>query len=363
MVDKGMIICGGGYRYFSNSWILLQLLRKQGVRLPIELWVTADEFSERMEKWPPPLDVRVRICEANIWAKSLPAYSRWQWILKPWALLHSEFREVLYLDADSFPVKNPEYLFDHPAYKETGAVFWPDIGATKKENPIWEEMGVPYRLEPEFESGQMLIDTARHREPLELALQMNVEAEKYYKMIWGDKDTFRFAFHKYGRPYSMIPHPLQLLSIPGRPYGDLGVMCQHDFEGNRLFQHRNMAKWDLLGHNPRIPGYLFEDESREYLAELRGLWNGRINWSAPRRNGHAPEVWQERKALVKELLGGTWLVEDRRPRALGCCAPVEKWTDVRVSKPWGQELTMEEERKMDAAKKEPPGADTAMQTV
>lgn len=38
-----------------------------------------------------------------------------------------------------------------------------------------------------------------------------------------------------------------------------------------------MAKWDLLGENPRIPGYLFEEESREYLAELRGLWNGQVS--------------------------------------------------------------------------------------
>jgi hypothetical protein len=28
-----------------------------------------------------------------------------------------------------------------------------------------------------------------------------------------------------------------------------GVMCQHDFEGRRLFQHRNMRKWSFY-HNP-----------------------------------------------------------------------------------------------------------------
>jgi hypothetical protein len=314
--------------------------------LPVELWITADEFpSGDIEILNILRNYNARLVSAPVGCSRsrLPSNSRWQWLLKPWSLLHSEFREVIYLDADSFPVRNPEYMFDHPVYKETGAVFWPDIGMTAKDNPIWEDMGVPYRLEPEFESGQMLIDTVRHREPLELALQMNIEAEKYYQMIWGDKDTFRFAFHKYGRPFAMIPHPLQLLSIPGRPHGDFGVMCQHDFEGNRLFQHRNLAKWDLLGHNPRIPGYLFEDESREYLAELRAMWNGRINWTPPRKNGHAADVWAERRGLVKDLLGGTWLAEDRRPRARGCCLPVQKWTPQRVSKPWGRELTMAEE--------------------
>ncbi len=195
-------------------------------------------------------------------------------------------------------------------------------------------------MEPEVESGQMLIDTVRHQEPLDFAFQMNLDAEKFYQLIWGDKDTFRFAFHKYGRPFAMIPHPLQMLCIPGKPFGDLGVMCQHDFDGNRLFQHRNLAKWDLLGQNPRIPGYLFEDESRKYLAELRALWNGRISWTTPKRKAYIPEVWRLRDSII----GGTWLAEDRRPRAQVCCGPPVKWSEVRVSKPWGKELTFEEER-------------------
>ena len=361
MSSRGIVICGGGLRYFTNAFISIRLLNARGNTEPIELWVTPEESDDRFHRWLQPYNCTLRICTSGSSAAKLPVSARWQWLLKPWALLNSEFREVLYLDADSFPLMNTEYLFEHPAYKGTGAVFWPDIGVTAKENPIWQDMGVPYRLEPEFESGQMLIDTVRHREPLELALEMNLQAEKYYQMIWGDKDTFRFAFHKYGRPFTMIPHPLQLLSIPGRPHGDFGVMCQHDFDGNRLFQHRNLAKWDLLGNNPRIPGYLFEDESREYLAELRAMWTGRINWTPPQRNGHSAEVWDVRKRLVKEFLGGTWLAEDRRPRASGCCGPPEKWTAERVSKPWGKELMMEEEMKIDAAKKEQ--SDTPMQTV
>ena len=97
---------------------------------------------------------------------------------------------------------------------------------------------------------------------------MNQEAERYYHLIWGDKDSFRFAWHKYGRPFAMTPYSLQMLTFPGAEHRG-GVMCQHDFEGNRIFQHRNLAKWDLLAENPRIPGYLYEEESRQFLAELR----------------------------------------------------------------------------------------------
>ena len=47
------------------------------------------------------------------------------WELKAYALLHSRFREVLLLDADNVPVRNPEYLFDTPDYTAAGTLFWP----------------------------------------------------------------------------------------------------------------------------------------------------------------------------------------------------------------------------------------------
>jgi len=179
----------------------------------------------------------------------------------------------------------------------------------------------------------MVIDKERCGEALEFALWMNQRSDFFYNHVWGDKDTFRFAWHKYGLSYAMIPHPVQILEVPGGPPG-VGVMCQHDFEGNRIFQHRNMAKWDLLGENPRIPGFLYEQECREFLAELRGMWNGRINWKPPMRKDMDDWEWRERSQLVKELAKGLWLFEDRHPQAGVCCGPLEKWSAQRKSKPW-----------------------------
>ena len=195
-------------------------------------------------------------------------------------------------------------------------------------------MGIPYRDEPEFETGQMVIDKERCGEALEFALWMNQRADFFYNHVWGDKDTFRFAWHKYGLPYAMIPHPVQILEVPGGPPG-MGVMCQHDFEGNRILQHRNKAKWDLLGENPRIPGFLYEHECREFLAELRGMWNGRIRWKPPMRKDMGDWEWRERGHIVRDLRKGVWLFEDRRPQADVCCGPLEKWSAERKSKPWG----------------------------
>ena len=35
-------------------------------------------------------------------------------------------------------------------------------------------------------------------------------------------------------------------------------MCQHDLDGERIFQHRNLHKWHLFEENPWVPGFLFE---------------------------------------------------------------------------------------------------------
>ena len=50
-----------------------------------------------------------------------------------------------------------------------------------------------------------------------------------------------------------------------------GAMCQHDFDGNRIFQHRFRDKWSLTHTNRSIPGFHHEATCRRYLRELRRL--------------------------------------------------------------------------------------------
>jgi hypothetical protein len=54
------------------------------------------------------------------------------------------------------------------------------------------------------------------------------------------------------------------------------TMCQHDFDGRRIFQHRNLAKWALRQPNLRIYGFWYEEECLAYLQELESKWSGRI---------------------------------------------------------------------------------------
>jgi hypothetical protein len=95
---------------------------------------------------------------------------------------------------------------------------------------------------------------------MQLTMHLNEHSDFYYNFIHGDKETFHMAWRMLGQEYAMVPWPVHQLHA---------TMCQHDFEGNRLFQHRNLAKWVAPpGENRRIDGFEREDLCLSFLAEL-----------------------------------------------------------------------------------------------
>jgi hypothetical protein len=59
-----------------------------------------------------------------------------------------------------------------------------------------------------------------------------------------------------------------------------GTMCQPDFQGRRIFQHRNFDKWRFDGRNRRIPGFLHEGLCLRFIKELRERYTGRVENAA-----------------------------------------------------------------------------------
>lgn len=263
---RGIVICGGGRKYFTCAWVLINMLRERGCTLPIELWHLGPlEMNDAMRALVAPLDVAC--IDAYEVRRQYPARRLNGWELKPYAILHSRFREVLFLDADNVPVRNPEFLFEAKEYERTGAIFWPDFGTMEAKNPIWSLAEVQYRFEPGFESGQIVVDKSRCWVELLLTMHYNEYSEVYYPHLGGDKDTFHIAWRRTAREYALIPHHVHALA-------DV-VMNQHDFDGELLFHHRNNAKWTLeLDANPRIPGFHDEDRCLALLEELVRRWNG-----------------------------------------------------------------------------------------
>ena len=268
---RGIIICGGGSKYFPGAWVCIRMLRKFGCTLPIQIWFLGEkELNPRMRELVAPFGVEC--IDALQLRETKPCRRLIGWELKAYAVLHTTFREVLLLDADNVPVRDPTYLFEAPEYTQRGAIFWPDIERFSEIPPsfnpeIWKALGmVPPIGEPEFESGQLLINKELSWRPLNLAMWFNEFSDFFYKYVYGDKETFHLAWKKLGVPFAMPSRPI---------HWSPATMSQHDLCGRRLFQHRNEAKW-RLGRNRALPGFWFESDCLIYLWELASQWNGLV---------------------------------------------------------------------------------------
>lgn len=259
---RGIVMCAGGTKYFTNAYITVKILRMHGCQLPIEFWHLKDEMDDEMRELVKPLGVTC--IDATKVREQYPVRTLNGWELKPYAIIHSSFEEVMLLDAENCPVRNPEYLFETAPYQRTGAIFWPDFGRLAPDRLIWSVMDIPYQNEPEFESGQIVVHKAKCWRELQLTMHLNEHSDFYYLHVHGDKETFHMAWRRLEREYAMPDRGIHALP---------DTMCQHDFEGNRVFQHRNMRKWSLDGESPPVEDFHFEGECRQFLDELRRLWS------------------------------------------------------------------------------------------
>ena len=110
---RGIVICGGGPKYFPCIWVCLNMLRQVGCRLPVEVWYLGDE--EMSQQMIALLTGRGAQCvDATRVREVSPSRILNGWELKPYAVIHSQFEEVLLLDCDNVAISNPDYLFEEP---------------------------------------------------------------------------------------------------------------------------------------------------------------------------------------------------------------------------------------------------------
>jgi hypothetical protein len=257
---RGIVISAGGVRYLTCCWVLVNILRRVGCKLPIEVWhLGEDEIDANWIKLVEPLGVTC--IDAHEVRRRHPHPRLGGWESKSYAILHSRFEEVLFLDADNVPAVDPTFLFDTPEYRATGTIFWPDCNRTNPHQAAWRLFDVPYRDEWEQESGQLLINKRRSWSTLNLCNWYNSHSDLVYQFLYGDKDTFRLAWHRVGTSFAMPPRI---------PWASV-VLRQGDFDGNLLFQHRHGDKWSFAG-NRKVAGFRHQEECAALVQELLERW-------------------------------------------------------------------------------------------
>jgi hypothetical protein len=176
---KGIVTCGGG-KLWPSLYVCVRAIRYHECNLPIQIWYLGDqefdfkfmncfknlnvEFIDAIEHAKKNNHSRVLSNADLCFKKNKNNSFIGGWMLKPYSILFSCYNDVLFLDADNTPTKNPEYLFLSSFYKKNGAYFFPDKYHEEKEDNFklsqknCDIFGIKYTKDISFDSGVMLID-------------------------------------------------------------------------------------------------------------------------------------------------------------------------------------------------------------
>lgn len=199
---QGIVIAGGG-KYLSWSWVLVKWLRFLGCPLPIQVWHLG---KDEMPAWA--RGELARLDTETVDALSLlPAHphrtlglyahqKNWTyagWVLKTYALAHCPFERALFLDADSFPSRDPSVVMNSPEVQSAGGLFFSDVAnhAPSAWGYIHCGLTPPVR---EWEAGQYLVNKSRGWMGLCWANFLNEHSDVFFNLGHGDKFTLELGF-------------------------------------------------------------------------------------------------------------------------------------------------------------------------
>ena len=114
--------------------VTLRMLRELGSTLPVEVWHLPGELTAKDEKTLRDLGATPRsFGERGVIVPMKEVKGRQKnFQIKVAAWVNSGFEEIIGLDSDVLPVRDPEYLFETEEYRKYGQIFWPDWWKTHR---------------------------------------------------------------------------------------------------------------------------------------------------------------------------------------------------------------------------------------
>lgn len=225
LAERGIVVAVND-RFAGDSFLasLSHLRTNLRCTLPIEIWHSGDELSEKMIR---ELKKFSGVSFHDIAkAKGVDPRVYRGWHMKPLIVALSRFDEVILMDADVFFFEDPAILFDEPGYLKTGAFFFLDLShrfplanspVYTQENYLdrrkfiaalvpspsacvpqdvkefWSD-AVPTLQKPFVgdlqESGCVAINKKLHRKSLEQIIALNENRAETYQHVHGDKETY-----------------------------------------------------------------------------------------------------------------------------------------------------------------------------
>lgn len=260
---KGIVSTAGGF-YLPVLVISLRMIRQTGSTLPMEVFLATEvEYEPYIcDVVLPSLNARCVILSQILQASPIKI-EKYQF--KPFAMLFSSFEEILFLDADAFPLEKPDLLFTHDPFTSTGLLTWPDFWASSISPLFYQIAGYtapPMNLRQSTESGEILLSKKTHLRTLLLCTYYNFHGPTHYYPLLsqgaageGDKETFLAAAMATHEQFYQVSEPI--CALGHRTEGGLAGSAMAQFNPLQDFFLTNRGIWRVKGHEAPAPDVFF----------------------------------------------------------------------------------------------------------
>jgi alpha 1,2-mannosyltransferase len=263
---RGIVSTAGG-SYLPVLVISLRMLRRTGSKLPMEVFLAEPQEYEHYicETVLPSLNARCVILsdvlDSVSGAMKLKTYQ-----LKVFAMLFSSFEEILFLDADSFPLHQPEEVFATEPFKSHHMVIWPDFWASTA-SPLYYHIASqeipPMTSRQSTESGEVIISKKTHSNTLFLCSYYNYWGPTHYYSLLsqgapgeGDKETFLAAANVFNQTFYQVSEPICAIGH-SLSSGSLAGSAMVQFDPSQDYSLTQQGEWRIDGSTVPQPRPLF----------------------------------------------------------------------------------------------------------
>lgn len=218
--SRGIVTTAGG-KYLPVAVVSIRMLRETGSSLPVEVFLAnKDEWDPQIcDKVFPSMNARCVVLGdiVNSAGQAKMQIDKYQY--KIMSIVFSSFEDVLFLDADAFPIFDPGQYFESEPFLSTGMIRWPDFWFPSESPLFFVVAGIPT---PELweksatESGELYYSKKKHTNSLLLALYYNYYGPNFYYPLQsqgapgeGDKETFLWAAVVFDEPFYTVKSRVQ----------------------------------------------------------------------------------------------------------------------------------------------------------
>lgn len=255
---RGIVMVAGGPTYGPMAYHSVQVIRKFNPDIAIQIYSLSKEEQRHTS-----MQKLAKMPQVELFNLGFTQKGRWVgWRSKIVAIQQSSFDQLLYLDADNQVLGDVAPLFDLPEFQKTGAVFWPDNTTLNQSRTFalsylkdWN-FNIPsfldlkpnssllnrlhLTLKYEHETGQILLDKTKVNKALNLIETLHNHYTTVFRLFYGDKDVYQFAFSYLKIPFTQVEHRPMIAGYldDTSHFCSLGLLQRHPTTAKPMFYHK-----------------------------------------------------------------------------------------------------------------------------